>query len=130
MNLYTIQSKAASEWVKENVKVYVLYDHTARVEFKAEDRHGDAMEAYLVNRKDGTSYMTDDGLMVQDLEGAGLNMAEGGAGWQAVQAVAAKYGVQLTEDRELLVECSEGDFAQKAEALVGCMTEVCGLAQA
>lgn len=128
MNLYTIQSKAASEWVKENVKVYVLYDHTARVEFKAEDRHGDAMEAYLVNRKDGTSYMTDDGLMVQDLEGAGLDMAEGGEGWQAVQAAAAKYGVQLTEDRELLVECNEGDFAQKAEALVGCMADVCALA--
>jgi hypothetical protein len=130
MNLYTIQSKSASEWVKENVKVYVLYDHTARVEFKAEDRHGDAMEAYLVNRKDGTSYMTDDGLMVQDLEGAGLDMAENGAGWQAVQAAAAKYGVQLTEDRELLVECSEGDFAQKAEALAACMTEVSALAQA
>lgn len=128
MNLYTIQSKAASEWVKENVKVYVLYEHTARVEFKAEDRHGDAMEAYLVNRKDGTSYMTDDGLMVQDLEGAGLDMAEGGAGWQAVQAAAAKYGVELTEDRELLVECSEGDFAQKAEALVACMTGICALA--
>ena len=127
MNLYTIQSKAASEWVKENVKVYVLYDHTARVEFKAEDRHGDAMEAYLVNRKDGTAYMTDDGLMVQDLEGAGLDMAEGGAGWQAVQAAAVKYGVELTEDRELLVECSEEDFAQKAEMLVSCMTEVCGL---
>ena len=130
MNLYTIQSKAASEWVKANVKVYVLYNHTARVEFKAEDRHGDAMEAYLVNRKDGTSYMTDDGLMVQDLEGAGLDMAECGAGWQAVQTAAAKYGVELTEDRELLVECSEGDFAQKAEALVSCMTEVCALAQA
>ena len=128
MNLYTIQSKAASEWVKENVKVYVLYDHTARVEFKAEDRHGDAMEAYLVNRKDGTSYMTDDGLMVQDLEGAGLDMAENGAGWQAVQAAAEKHGVQLTEDRELLVECNEGDFAQKAEALVACMTEICAQA--
>ena len=37
---------------KENVKVYVLYDHTARLEFKAEDRHGDQMEAYLVNRND------------------------------------------------------------------------------
>lgn len=130
MNLYTIQSKAVSDWVKENVKVYVLYDHTARVEFKAEDRHGDAMEAYLVNRKDGTSYMTDDGLLVQDLESAGLDMAEGGEGWKSVQAAAAKYGVELTEDRELLVECSEGDFAQKAEALVSCMTEVCGLAEA
>ena len=128
MNLYTIQSKASSEWVKENVKVYVLYDHTARVEFKAEDRHGDAMEAYLVNRKDGTSYMTDDGLLMQDLERAGLDMAEGGEGWKAMQAAASKYGMKLTEDRELLAECSEEDFAQKAEALVCCMTEVCALA--
>ena len=130
MNLYTIQSKAASEWVKENVKVYVLYEHTARVEFKAEDRHGEAMEAYLVNRKDGTSYMTDDGLLVQDLEDAGRDMTEDRKVWQAVQAMAEKYGVQLTEDRELLVECDEGDFAQKAEALVGCMAEVCTLAKA
>ena len=130
MNLYTIMQKNTSEWVKENVKVYVLYDHTARLEFKAEDRHGDQMEAYLVNRKDGTSHMTDDGLMLQDLGNTGADVAEGGEGWLSVQSMAEKHGVELTEDRELLVECSEGDFAQKAEALVACMTEVCALAQA
>ena len=128
MNLYTIMQKNTSEWVKENVKVYVLYDHTARLEFKAEDRHGDQMEAYLVNRKDGTSHMTDDGLMLQDLGNTGADVAEGGEGWLSVQSMAEKHGVELTEDRELLVECSEGDFAQKAEALVSCMTEVCALA--
>lgn len=128
MNLYTIMQKTSSEWVKTNVKVYVLYDHTARLEFKAEDRHGDAMEAYLVNRKDGTSYMTDDGLLLQDLEQTGLDVTEGGSGWQAVQTAAGKYGVQLTEDRELLTECGEEDFAQKVEALVQCMTEVAALA--
>ena len=128
MNLYTIQSKTTSQWVKENVKVYVLYDHTARLEFKAEDRHGDAMEAYLVNRKDGTSYMTDDALILQDLESTGLDMTEGGEGWKAAAAVAETHGVELTEDRELLAECSEEDFAEKAEALMGCMMEVASLA--
>lgn len=128
MNLYTIMSKTASDWVKENVKVYVLYDHTARLEFGAEDRHGDAMEAYLVNRKDGTSYMTDDGLLLQDLEHAGLDVAEGSACLQAVHAIAEKYGIELTEDRELVAECSEEDFAQKVKALVDCMTEVAALA--
>ena len=129
MNLYTIMQKNTSEWVKDNVKVYVLYDHTARLEFKAEDRHGDQMEAYLVNRKDGTSYMTDDGLMLQDLESAGLDMSEGGGGWQAVQALAEKYGIELTEDRELLVECCEEDFAEKAKALAECMLEVAALVE-
>ncbi len=128
MNLYTIQSKNDSQWVKDNVKVYVLYDHTARLEFKAEDRHGDQLEAYLVNRKDGTSYMTDDGLLLQDLGNAGLDVAEGGTGWQAVKTAAEKYGVELTEDRELLAECSEEDFAQKVQALAECMLEVNGLA--
>ncbi len=128
MNLYTIQSKTDSQWVKDNVKVYVLYDHTARLEFKAEDRHGDQLEAYLVNRKDGSSYMTDDGLLLQDLENAGLDVAEGGTGWQQVKSIAEKYGVELTEDRELLAECGEADFAEKVQALADCMTEVNGLA--
>lgn len=129
MNLYTIMQKNTSEWVKDNVKVYVLYDHTARLEFKAEDRHGDQMEAYLVNRKDGTSYMTDDGLMLQDLESAGLDVAEGGAGWMSVQTLAEKHGVELTEDRELLVECCEEDFAEKVKALAECMLEVAALVE-
>lgn len=130
MNLYTIMQKNTSEWVKENVKVYVLYDHTARLEFKAEVRHGDQMEAYLVNRKDGTSYMTDDGLMLQDLENAGLDMSEDGEGWLSVQSMAEKYGVELTEDRELLTECGEEDFAEKVKALADCMAEVNALAAA
>ena len=130
MNLYTIMQKNTSEWVKENVKVYVLYDHTARLEFKAEDRHGDQMEAYLVNRKDGTSYMTDDGLMLQDLGNTGADVAEGGEGWVSVQSMAEKHGVELTEDRELLVECCEEDFAEKVKALADCMAEVNALAAA
>ena len=128
MNLYTIMTKTTSQWVKENMKVYVLYDHTARVEFKAEDRHGDAREAYLVNRKDGTSYLTDDGLVLQDLEGAGFAAGEGSEGLAAVKALAEKYGVQLTEDMELLAECGEENFAEKAQALLECMTEVSALA--
>ena len=128
MNLYTIMQKTSSQWVKENVKVYVLYDHTARLEFKAEDRHGDAMEAYLVNRKDGTSYMTDDGLLLKDLKQAGMEVEEGGAGWLAVQAIAVKHGIELTEDCELLTGCGEEDFAGKAEALLQCMIETAALA--
>lgn len=128
MNLYTIMTKTTSQWVKDNVKVYVLYDHTARVEFKMEDRHGDAMEAYLVNRKDGTSYMSDDGLTLQDLENAGLSLEEGCETLAAVKAAAEKYGLELTEDRELLAECGDEDFAEKAEALVNCMKEVAALA--
>lgn len=130
MNLYTIMQKNTFEWVKENVKVYVLYDHTARLEFKAEDRHGDQMEAYLVNRKDGTSYMTDDGLVLQDLGNTGADVAEGGKGWLSVQSMAEKHGVELTEDRELLVECCEEDFAEKVKALADCMAEVNALAAA
>ena len=130
MNLYTIMQKNTFEWVKENVKVYVLYDHTARLEFKAEDRHGDQMEAYLVNRKDGTSHMTDDGLMLQDLGNTGADVAEGGKGWLSVQSMAEKHGVELTEDRELLVECCEEDFAEKVKALADCMAEVNALAAA
>jgi len=128
MNLYTIQSKTDSTWVKENVKVYVLYDHTARLEFKAEDRHGDQLEAYLVNRKDGSSYITDDGLMLQDLESTGLDMADGSADWQQVKVIAENHRIELTADRELLAECGEEDFAQKAQALAECMLEVNGLA--
>ena len=128
MNLYTIMQKTSSQWVKDNVKVYVLYDHTARLEFKVEDRHGDAMEAYLVNRKDGTSYMTDDGLLLQDLKQAGLAVEEGDSGRLAVQEVAVKHGMELTEDSELLAECCEEDFAGKVEAMVQCMAEVAALA--
>ena len=129
MNLYTIMTKTTSQWVKENVKVYVLYDHTARVEFKAEDRHGDAREAYLVNRKEGTSYLTDDGLVLQDLEQAGLNLEEDGLVLNAISALTEKHGVRLTEDRELLAECGEADFAEKAQALLQCMTEAEALAE-
>ena len=128
MNLYTVISKSDSAWVKENVKVSVLYEGIAKVEFSERDRHGDKREVYLFNRKDGTSYLTDDGLTLQELEGAGLSAEEGSSTLSAVKSAADTYGVELTEDQELLVECSEEYFAEKAKALLQCIGEVSGLA--
>lgn len=116
MNLYTIMQKTTSEWVKENVKIYVLYDHTARVEFKELDRFGDNMEAYIVNQKDGSTYLTDDGLSLMEIA-----KADGG---EEISQIAEKYEITLTEDGELMTMCGEEDFAEKAEALLACMKEV------
>ena len=51
MNLYTVISKSDSAWVKENVKVSVLYECIAKVEFSERDRHGDKREVYLLTAR-------------------------------------------------------------------------------
>jgi len=131
MNLYTLVSKSGSDWVKENVKVFVVYDYIARLEFTGaalRDRQGEPLEAYLVNRKDGTSYVTDDSLTLRALESAGADLAPEGMLAAEIKNLAGRYHLELTEDRELTAECSDEDFAQKVQELAACMAAVLQLA--
>lgn len=127
MNLYTIVSGSKSDWVKENVKLFVVYDNIARLEFMGSgfvNCQGEKLEAYLFNEKDGSSYVTDDSLTLRGLEEKGADLAEEGEIMSAVKALAEEYRLELTEDLDLLTDCSEEDFAERVQALAECMKKI------
>ena len=127
MNLYTIVSGSKSDWVKDHIKLFVVYDNIARLEFLGREFvncQGDQMEAYLFNQKEGSSYVTDDSLTLRALEEKGADLAEGGAVLSAAKALAAEYGLELSEDLDLVTDCSEEDFAERVQALAECMKKI------
>lgn len=123
MNMYMNFQAAYGEWMKEHFKAFKVYENTVRLTLPYTDRNGEALELYLMNRPDGSSYMTDDGLILRDLKDAGF-ACNGEREAAVIQQIATSHGVTLTPDEEFLINCSESDLCEKINQLAQCMMKV------
>lgn len=107
-------------WLKATITVEEV-DGACQITTPFLDRHNDRLQI-LVERKDGTLLLTDDGYILSDLEMSGCNL-DTPHRRQLLDVVLSGFGVRL-QGGELTVEATEDSFPQKKHALIQAMMTV------
>ncbi|WP_342436698.1 DUF1829 domain-containing protein [Paenibacillus sp. FSL L8-0436] len=109
------------EWIKENT---ILTDLNGVIEITTPlmDRHNDLLQFYVIpnNKK---LLLTDDGYIINDLISSGFEL-RGPRRKSILQTLLNSYGVQLSNDNELISEATIDNFPQKKHMFLQAMITI------
>lgn len=108
------------DWLREKIATQEI-DGICEITTPFLDRHNDRLQIY-VQRHGNQLRLTDDGYVIGDLEASGC-LVDTPHRREVLQTILNGYGVR-EEDGELLVECSDRDFARKKHCLLQAMLAV------
>lgn len=117
-------SKMYIDWLKQNINEYKVNDTTYRFTLPFLDRNNDSVEMYIINNKDGSYLITDDGETIGDLQLGGFNFSNTPRKQKILEAIISAYGVTKSANDELTVTCTLNDLPMKKHMLAQCMVKV------
>lgn len=117
------------KWLKANTEQCRINDDTFRITLPFLDRNNDEIEMYVIIKGDGTYLITDDGQTIQELEFSGFEFGRSERRRKILNSIVSSYGVDLTDDNELIVMCAETDLPVKKHMLAQCMIKVSDMYQ-
>jgi hypothetical protein len=111
-------------WLKENIEQFQISENIFRITLPFLDRDNDFIEVYIVKEDENSFYITDDGAIINGLELSGFNIFGSPKRRIILNSIVASYGVSVTQDNELTVNCSFDNLALKKHMLTQCMLKV------
>lgn len=111
-------------WLKQNIYQYRVNDSTFRITLPFLDRNNDMVEVYIIDKKNGNFVITDDGSTINDLLLSGFDFSSSERRKGIFLSTVNSYGVTLTNNDELMVECTSNDLFLKKHMLVQCIIKV------
>lgn len=112
------------EWLKQNIDQFRVNETTSRMTLPFLDRNNDHIEMYIINNGNETYTITDDGATIGDLQLGGFDFSGSTRRKMILESIISAYGVTKTDDGELTVNCTDGDFPLKKHMLAQCMIKV------
>lgn len=112
------------QWLSANIEEYKIDSKTYRITLPFLDRNNDHTELYIIDRQDGTFLLTDDGVILNDLEFSGFDFSGSKKRRRILSAVTNAHGVTVTDNNELQVVCTLDDLPVKKHMLAQCMVKV------
>lgn len=116
-------------WLRENTEQFRISDNTFRITLPFLDRNNDEIEIYVIIQGDGTYLLTDDAQTLNELDFSGFGISRSERRRKILESVISAYGVDVTDENELIVSCTEADLAVKKHMLAQCMVKVSDMYQ-
>lgn len=111
-------------WIKQNIEQFKVNNNTFRLTLPFLDRNNDEIEIYIIQKDDGTFYITDDGATLNDLQLGGFDIFGSNRRKMILDSIVSAYGITKTDDNELVANCTMQDLALKKHMLAQCMIKV------
>lgn len=112
------------DWLKQNIEQYRINDYTFRITLPFTDRNNDMVEMYIIDEKDGSFTITDDGTTISDLQLSGFDYSSSDRRKGILQSIISAHGVTKTDNDELIIKCTMNDIALKKHMLAQCIVKV------
>lgn len=112
------------DWLKQNIEQYRINDYTFRITLPFMDRNNDMVEMYIIDEKDGSFTITDDGTTISDLQLSGFDYSSSDRRKGILQSIISAHGVTKTDNDELIIKCTMNDIALKKHMLAQCIVKV------
>ena len=112
------------DWLKQNIDQYRVNEHVYRMTLPFLDRNNDMVEMYIIDEKNGSFTITDDGATISDLKMSGFDCASSDKRKSILQSIVSAHGVTKTDEDELIIKCTMSDLALKKHMLAQCMVKV------
>lgn len=112
------------EWLKQNIDQYRVNDCTFRITLPFLDRNNDMVEMYIIDEKNGSFTITDDGMTIGDLQLSGFDYSTSEKRKCILQSIITAHGVTKTDNDELVIKCTLSDLPLKKHMLAQCIVKV------
>lgn len=112
------------DWLKQNIEQYRINDYTFRITLPFTDRNNDMVEMYVIDERDGSFTITDDGTTISDLQLSGFDYSSSDRRKGILQSIISAHGVTKTNNDELIIKCTMNDIAFKKHMLAQCIVKV------
>lgn len=123
-NLDVDFAKLYIDWLQQNIDQYKISDTTFRLTLPFLDRNNDCIELYIIDNKNETYTLTDDGTTIADLQLGGFDFSTSEKRKCILNSIIAAHGITKTEEDELVVKCTVNDLPLKKHMLAQCMVKV------
>lgn len=110
-------------WLNENIEQHKIKDDIFRITLPFMDRNNDFIDIYIIDNKNQSYTLTDDGATLNDLQISGFEI-KGQKRNDIFHSVISSYGVSLSDNNELIINCSYNDLPLKKHMLAQCMIKV------
>lgn len=117
-------SKIYLDWLKKNINQHKVNSFTTRITLPFLDRNNDHIEMYIVDKKDGTFLLTDDGMTIDELKFSGFELKNSPRRTKIFDSILRNHGVIKTENDELTITATLSEFPIKKHMLAQCMMKI------
>jgi hypothetical protein len=115
------------DWLKQNIDQYSVNDHTFRITLPFSNRNNDMVEMYIIDEKNGSFTITDDGMTISDLQLSGFDYSTSEKRKGILQSIITAHGVTKTDNDELVIKCTLSDLSLKIHMLAQCIIKISDL---
>ena len=123
MNANIDYAKLYIKWLNENIEQYKVSNNISRITLPFMDKNNDFIDIYIINQKDNTYTLTDDGAILNDLIISGFDIKSKRRN-EILKSIIRSYGISISNNNELTVNCSIEDLPIKKHLLAQCMIKV------
>lgn len=123
MNADIDYAKLYIKWLNENIEQYKVSNNISRITLPFMDKNNDFIDIYIINQKDNTYTLTDDGAILNDLIISGFDI-KSKRRKEILKSIIRSYGISISNNNELTVNCSIEDLPIKKHLLAQCMIKV------
>ena len=110
-------------WLRNKIKFKNLGD-TIEITTPIMDRHNDYFQIYVIPFGGSNFRISDAGYVIGDLELDGIDVLQTPKRKEILQTILNRHGVLMSPTKEIYVECTLSNFAQKKHMLVQAMLTI------
>lgn len=122
MNVNIDYANMYMKWLNENIEQHKVKDNIYRVTLPFMDRNNDFIDIYIIDNKNNSYTLTDDGAILNDLTFNGFDLHSKRRN-EILKSITNSYGISLYKN-ELTINCSIQDLPIKKHLLAQCMIKV------
>ena len=122
MNVNIDYANMYMKWLNENIEQHKVKDNIYRVTLPFMDRNNDFIDIYIIDNKNNSYTLTDDGAILNDLTFNGFDLHSKRRN-EILKSITNSYGISLYKN-ELTINCSIQDLPLKKHMLAQCMLKV------
>lgn len=122
MNVNIDYANMYMKWLNENIEQHKVKDNIYRVTLPFMDRNNDFIDIYIIDNKNNSYTLTDDGAILNDLTFNGFDLHSKRRN-EILKSITNSYGISLYKN-ELTINCSIQDLPLKKHMLAQCMIKV------
>lgn len=114
-------------WLNESIEQFKIQENLYRITLPYLDRNNDCTEIYIQINENNTFHLTDDGETIGELELSNFDIFSSKRRKAILYSILNAHGVQLSENKELFINCSNNELPQKKHMLSQCMIKISDL---
>lgn len=116
--------KIYTDWLYENIEQYKVTDSIYQLTLPFLDRNNDYIELFIKILDDGKYCITDDAETINELTFSQFDIFGSPRRKTIFNSIIASYGVSLSKDNELYINCTKNNLAPSKHMLSQCIIKI------